>query len=66
MKKYIGFLLVIAGMFTSCFQYDDTDLRNQILEHENRIRSLEEACTSLNNDMNNLSALLDADRKSVV
>lgn len=63
MKKYIGFLLVIAGMFTSCFQYDDTDLRNQILEHENRIRSLEEACTSLNNDMNNLSALLDALQK---
>lgn len=51
MKKYIGFLLVIAGMLTSCFQYDDTDLRNQILEHEDRIQYLEEACTSLNNDM---------------
>ena len=63
MKKYIGFLLVISGMLTSCFQYDDTDLRNQILEHEDRIQYLEEACTSLNNDMVNLRALLEAFQK---
>ncbi len=59
MKQSLSFALaLLCGIFTACF--DDTDLRNKVDDHENRIQYLESLCSNLNNEVMNLMDLLYA------
>lgn len=55
------FLTVLAILFvsvTSC--YDDTGLREQLADHEQRIQTLETLCRQMNTNITSLQAIVDA------
>lgn len=55
------FLTVLAILFvsvTSC--YDDTGLREQLADHEQRIQTLETLCRQMNTNITSLQTIVDA------
>ena len=50
---------VIAGGLTSC-KYDDSELWNEVREHESRITQLEELCNQMNTNISSLQTIVSA------
>lgn len=62
MKKITYSLFLFAFIFfSSCSEeYDDTELRNDITDLENRVQALEELCKNMNTNISSLQTLVDA------
>ena len=52
-------LAVIAGGITSC-KYDDSELWNEVRDHENRIAQLESLCSQMNTNISSLQTIVAA------
>ena len=50
---------VIAGGLTSC-KYDDSELWNEVRDHESRIAQLEELCNQMNTNISSLQTIVSA------
>lgn len=50
---------VIAGGLTSC-KYDDSELWNEVRDHESRITQLEELCNQMNTNISSLQTIVSA------
>ena len=59
----IGSVLAAAFVF-SCSKYDDTPIREQLSDHEQRIASLEEQCRHLQQDLSSLKQIVEALEKA--
>ena len=64
MKKLFLFAVLAMAItfFASCStdQYDDTGLRNELNDLENRVSQLEELCATFNSDISNLKIIVTA------
>ena len=50
---------ITVGAFVSC-EYDDSELREKINDHENRIAQLEELCSQMNTNISSLQTIVSA------
>ena len=58
MKKFL-FTAVLAGMvLAGCKEYDDSDIKNQLSDHERRIAALESAVTAANAQISGVQTVL--------
>lgn len=53
------FAALSVGMFSSC-KYDDSELWNEVKDHENRIAQLEELCNQMNTNISSLQTIVSA------
>ena len=52
-------VIAAGALFVSC-EYDDTELRDKINDHENRIVQLEELCSQMNTNISSLQTIVTA------
>lgn len=57
-KSLMAFSLAVAAM-AGCTQYDDTDIKNQLVDLDKRVKTLEEAVEKLNININGLAVIID-------
>lgn len=50
---------ITVGAFVSC-EYDDSELREKINDHENRIAQLEELCSQMNTNISSLQTIVSS------
>ena len=55
--RLLSLLAIICVCFTSC--YDDSDLRDQLADHEDRIQTLETICAQMNTNINALQSIVN-------
>lgn len=61
MKRTLLIVLTICLAFaSSCSKYDDTELRDQVKDHETRIAALEAAKTAINSQISSMQTILTA------
>lgn len=62
MKKLWSMLAILAALFiVSCSDdYDDTAIKNQINDLENRVTSLEQLCQQMNTNISSMQTILNA------
>jgi hypothetical protein len=53
------FSVITAGGITSC-KYDDSELWNEMMDHENRIVQLESLCNQMNTNISSLQTIVSA------
>ena len=53
------FSVIAAGCITSC-KYDDSELWNEVRNHESRIAQLEELCNQVNTNISSLQTIVSA------
>lgn len=57
-SRFLTALAILSVSVTSC--YDDTGLREQLADHEQRIQTLETLCRQMNTNITSLQAIVDA------
>lgn len=57
-KSFMAFSLAVAAM-AGCTQYDDTDIKNHLVDLDKRVKTLEEAVEKLNININGLAVIID-------
>ena len=60
MKKLLSFLLCGLLLFGCSDKYDDSALRNDLSDLENRVTKLEELCKQMNTNISSLQKIVDA------
>lgn len=65
MKNLINFIatlsvVVIAAVCLPSCRYDDSDLWNEVRDHEDRIAKLEELCSQMNTNISSLQSIVSA------
>lgn len=68
MKKYIySFIgaIVCLSMFTSCDDYDDSGIKEEIADLEDRITTLEGYCSDLNSQISSIKTVIEAIESAV-
>ena len=60
MKKLLSFLLCGLLLFSCSDKYDDSALRNDLSDLENRVTKLEELCKQMNTNISSLQKIVDA------
>lgn len=57
-SRFLTALAILSVSVTSC--YDDTGLREQLADHEQRIQTLETLCRQMNTNITSLQTIVDA------
>lgn len=57
-SRFLTALAILSVSVTSC--YDNTGLREQLADHEQRIQTLETLCRQMNTNITSLQAIVDA------
>ncbi len=63
MRRIISILIVCLLALGACKKYDDSKLRNEIGQLENRVEKLEELCSRMNTNIASLQAIVDVLQK---
>lgn len=65
MKKFLYKLLfLILSVFNLSSCYDDSELRNKVDNHEERLQSLENLCRQINTNISSLQSIIEAIQKN--
>lgn len=63
MKRLVYVVVVLLLSLTACKKYDDSSIRRELGELENRVEKLEELCRQMNTNIASLQALVDVLQK---
>ncbi len=66
MRRWFLLLCAVLGLVACSGQFDDSEIQQQLQDHENRIAQLEKACKEMNTNLTALQAFVDALQKEDV